>query len=115
MRLRIAQLSLLLQARTSLLVFKGPANPSGRIRKPPSTILVDSAPKKSSTTVVRRKKKPAISLELSDEEGQEEVAVLSDKKKGKRKMMEEPVEAIRPLQSSKGKFSTLFRSTPYVR
>ncbi|GAA5947869.1 hypothetical protein JCM3765_001120 [Sporobolomyces pararoseus] len=87
------------KARTSLLVFKGPANPSGRIRKPPSSILVDSAPKKSSTTVVRKKKKPAISLALSDEEEEEEV-IMSDKKKGKRKAVEEPAEEIRPSLSN---------------
>ncbi|GAA5839893.1 hypothetical protein JCM3766R1_004714 [Sporobolomyces carnicolor] len=70
------------KARTSL-VFKGPANPSGRVRKPPS--IVTSA----TTTVVKRKKKPTVSLRLSDDDDNDDgvlsTKVVSEKAKGKRK------------------------------
>lgn len=64
-------------------MFKGPANPSGRVRKPPS--IVTSA----TTTVVKRKKKPTVSLRLSDDDDNDDgvlsTKVVSEKAKGKRK------------------------------
>jgi hypothetical protein len=90
------------QARTSL-VFKGPANPSGRRTKVPA---IDKNP---STTVVvkKKKKKPTISLDLSDNDGDDkeeeepQVAIESEKKKGKRKA----VEGTEPELVSSSKFS----------
>ncbi|GAA6012771.1 hypothetical protein JCM11491_002556 [Sporobolomyces phaffii] len=84
---------LLFQARTSL-VFKGPANPTRRARKPP----VEADPIAPPTRPVKKRPTPAVTRAREGDDDQDDL--VSDKKKGKRKAVDqdgggEPVSSLR--------------------